>query len=142
MLFKWLRVWVLFGSFLAFKIFQTMISGKCGFGKDLKFLLTKSVRTLYKKRLFKCILQVKTRLVMDLDINKFTCLFSVLGITLAHPLKFEDYSFIAFKPIRINERTEITIRFKPTTSNGILFYVAWNLQSHSGDFLSITLHDG
>jgi len=42
----------------------------------------------------------------------------------------------------IRSDTRITIKFKPLSLNGILFYVSRDDQSTKGDFMSIILHNG
>ena len=47
-----------------------------------------------------------------------------------------------FTKTNVRSTTQITITFKPAVLSGILFYVARDEQSTTGDFLSIYLHNG
>ncbi|XP_015780346.1 PREDICTED: agrin-like [Acropora digitifera] len=47
-----------------------------------------------------------------------------------------------FQSTNIRKTSQITIRFKAGTVNGILFYSGYRDQSDKGDFLSIYLHNG
>lgn len=62
-------------------------------------------------------------------------------ITIQRPL-FQNFSYMLFEKTNVRSTTQITIRFKPETLSGILFYVGYNEQSVTGDFLSIFLHNG
>lgn len=56
--------------------------------------------------------------------------------------RFQNFSYMMFAKTYIRSTTQITIRFKPETLDGILFYVSHEEQSTTGDFLSIILHNG
>ncbi|RMX46707.1 hypothetical protein pdam_00015679 [Pocillopora damicornis] len=56
--------------------------------------------------------------------------------------RFQNFSYMMFAKTNIRSTTQITIRFKPETLDGILFYVSHEEQSTTGDFLSIILHNG
>ncbi|CAH3192107.1 unnamed protein product, partial [Porites evermanni] len=64
-----------------------------------------------------------------------------VDITIQTPL-FQNFSYMMFTKTNVRSSTQISIRFKPAVRNGILFYVAHDEQSITGDFLSIYLHNG
>lgn len=71
----------------------------------------------------------------------FSVVIYFLDITIQTPL-FQNFSYMMFTKTNIRSSTQISIRFKPAVMNGILFYVAHDEQSITGDFLSIYLHNG
>ncbi|KAL9962211.1 hypothetical protein ACROYT_G031293 [Oculina patagonica] len=62
-------------------------------------------------------------------------------ISIQTPL-FQNFSYMLFAKTDIRSSTQVTITFKPLALNGILFYVSYDDQSTTGDFLSIILHNG
>lgn len=55
---------------------------------------------------------------------------------------FQNFSYMLFQSTNIRSTTQISIRFKPATLSGILFYVGYSDHSDTGDFMSIFLHNG
>lgn len=49
---------------------------------------------------------------------------------------------MSFEPVYIKRQTDIRVQLKPIVPEGLLFYVAQHLHSHSGDFLSLTMYKG
>lgn len=70
----------------------------------------------------------------------FSC-FLTADIIIQTP-QFQNFSYMMFAKTNIRSTTQITIRFKTETLDGILFYVSHEEQSTTGDFLSIILHNG
>ena len=64
-----------------------------------------------------------------------------VDITIQTPF-FQNFSYLAFRKTDIRTSTHINITFKPLALNGILFYVSYDDQTTTGDFLSIILHNG
>ena len=66
----------------------------------------------------------------------------LLAINITTPY-FQDYSYMSFslEKINIQTKTSITIAFSPFTRDAILFYITRDINSLSGDFMSITLHN-
>ena len=69
------------------------------------------------------------------------CFLLIVDIIIQTPL-FQNFSYMMFSKTNVRLTTQIKIRFKPETLDGILFYVSHEEQSTIGDFLSIILHNG
>nr|XP_009305790.1 protein eyes shut homolog isoform X2 [Danio rerio] len=65
------------------------------------------------------------------------------AITISDPFfSGNQSSWMSFPPINIRHRTHVQLQFQTLSPEGILFYTAQHLSTHSGDFLSISLSAG
>lgn len=71
----------------------------------------------------------------------FIFCFPFVDVRIQTPL-FQNFSYMLFESTNIRSTTQISIRFKPATLSGILFYVGYSDHSDTGDFMSIFLHNG
>ena len=55
---------------------------------------------------------------------------------------YGENSYMSFTPVFTKLSMNIKVQLKPSTLDGILFYVAKQLHSYSGDFLSLVLLAG
>ena len=63
-------------------------------------------------------------------------------ITISDPSFIGEKSYMSFAPVYIKHKTDIKLQIKTNVSDGLVFYVARQLHSYSGDFLSLVLHAG
>ena len=68
--------------------------------------------------------------------------FFFVEITVSDPSFIGEKSYMSFAPVYVKHKTDIKLQIKPTVSDGLVFYVAMQLHSYSGDFLSLVLHAG
>jgi hypothetical protein len=62
-------------------------------------------------------------------------------MNISDPMFLGEGSYMAFQPSYIKRQIQIQLQIKPNTSEGLLFYVAQRLHSHSGDFLALTFNN-
>ncbi|XP_053520970.1 protein eyes shut homolog isoform X2 [Artibeus jamaicensis] len=77
------------------------------------------------------------------------CPLGATGVYCEQALSISDPSFrshelswMSFASFHIRKKTHIQMQFQPFSTDGILFYVAQQLQAQSGDFLCISLVNG
>ncbi|XP_039768240.1 protein eyes shut homolog [Ornithorhynchus anatinus] len=77
------------------------------------------------------------------------CPLGTTGIHCEGALSISDPSFrrnesswMSFAPFHIRHKTHIQLQFQPLSADGILFYTAQHLSTHSGDFLCLSLANG
>ena len=82
--------------------------------------------------------QEKVNLVLTVSFS-----FVVISeFTISDPMFYDENSYMSFTPVFTKLSINIKLQLKPSTLDGIIFYVAKQLHSYSGDFLSLVLLAG
>ena len=71
----------------------------------------------------------------------FSCVV-ISEFTISDPLFYDENSYMSFTPVFTKLSINIKLQLKPSTKDGMLFYVAKQLHSYSSDFLSLVLLAG